>query len=540
MLMPDVCFAGLGTWGNRNVLAIPRTLRKWRRIAACFLESAMPTKTLLGAAALFFCAFVSLTAATPRDTAAKVTIDWNQVLRVSKTTATLQVVVNPPLRPGSAIHDQAWKSLSDLHADYVRFVPWLPYPRLAVAELEPPTAGHTSWDFSLIDPVVSDFFNATNGHPIMLNFSTIPQWMFRTDAPVTFSSDANEVTWNYEQGKELRDPTGKEVGDYFARVANWYANGGFTDEIGKFHASPFHHKIALWEVLNEPDYEHKMSPETYTQIYDAIVEPVHKVLPSAQFVGMSLAEPSNSPRFFEYFLNPAHHKPGIPLDWISYHFYAVPTPGQTISEWQYTFFDQADKFLTSVKFIEAIRERLSPGTKTAINEVGCILPTEGATEAEAGKIPASYWNLCGAMFAYLYVELTRRGIDIVGSSQLVGFPTQFPSVTMLDWKTGQPNARYQVLKLLRDHFAPGDQLVSTTLSSPHVLAQAFVAADGGRKVLLVNKRDRPIDVLISGATGSREFHVDLRTGGNPASSSTFSSDTVPLAPFSVCVIQLKQ
>ena len=29
---------------------------------------------------------------------------------------------------------------------------------------------------------------------------------------------------------------------------------------------------------------------------------------------MALAAPSNEPQFFEYFLNPAHHKAGIPLE----------------------------------------------------------------------------------------------------------------------------------------------------------------------------------------------------------------------------------
>jgi hypothetical protein len=46
------------------------------------------------------------------------------------------VVVNPPLRRGSPIHAPAFRALRDLQADQVRFVPWLPYPRLAVAELE--------------------------------------------------------------------------------------------------------------------------------------------------------------------------------------------------------------------------------------------------------------------------------------------------------------------------------------------------------------------------------------------------------------------
>ena len=79
--------------------------------------------------------------ALAQDPPAKLTVRWDKVTGVSKTTATLQVVVNPPLRRGTAIHDNAFKALRDLQADYVRYVPWLPYPRLGVAELEPPRTG---------------------------------------------------------------------------------------------------------------------------------------------------------------------------------------------------------------------------------------------------------------------------------------------------------------------------------------------------------------------------------------------------------------
>src|SRR5665647_3115326 len=109
-----------------------------------------------------------------------VRISWDSVARVSNTTASLQVVVNPPLRRGSKIHDRVFQALRDLQPDYARFVPWLPYPTLAVAELEPPRDGQTSWDFSLIDPLTIDFLEATKGHPAVLNFSTTPQWMWVT------------------------------------------------------------------------------------------------------------------------------------------------------------------------------------------------------------------------------------------------------------------------------------------------------------------------------------------------------------------------
>jgi len=86
----------------------------------------------------------------------KVSVHWDKVVRESKTTSTLQVMVNPPLRRGSTIHDPVFRALRDLGCDYVRYVSWLSYPKLGVAELEPPKDGKASRDFSLIDPSTTD------------------------------------------------------------------------------------------------------------------------------------------------------------------------------------------------------------------------------------------------------------------------------------------------------------------------------------------------------------------------------------------------
>ena len=62
-----------------------------------------------------------------------VSVNWNETLLALKTTPTLQVVVNPMLRRGSPVHDGAFAALRSLGADYVRYVPWYPYPKLVVA-----------------------------------------------------------------------------------------------------------------------------------------------------------------------------------------------------------------------------------------------------------------------------------------------------------------------------------------------------------------------------------------------------------------------
>jgi len=464
-------------------------------------------------------------------------IHWDRIMVVSKTTPTLQVVVNPPLRPGQPLGIAAYQALNQLEADYVRYVPWLPYPKLAVAELQPPTAQGTSWDFSLIDPMTKDFLAATQGHPIVMNFSTIPEWMFVTDAPVSYPSDPDQETWDYEQGTELRDPTCQELGDYYNRLVSWYVDGGFTDENGVQHQSGYHYQIPIWEVLNEVDAEHSTTAQDYALRYDAIVQGIRSASPDTKFMGMALASPGSNLDYIQYFLNPSNHQPGIPIDYISYHFYAQPTSGDFIADGQYTFFSQADDFLCTVSSIESIRQSLSPQTKTDIDELGSILPTDNTPE-DSVPPPAAYWNLSGALYAYLYLQLTRLQIDIVGESQLVGFPSQFPSVSMMDWTTNQPNARYWVLKLLKDSFHPGDTLVETDLNLPNtsdLAAQAFITP-AGHKLLLVNKRDLATEVPLPDAGTASALTVDLQSGEGPARSVSPAGGNIPLEPFAVTVV----
>lgn len=481
-----------------------------------------------------FCTY-SQTNTDAKDT---LVINWDNQVMISKSTPTLQVVVNPMLRRGSPIHDQSFEALRNLSCDYVRYVPWLPYPKLGVAELEAPAQNKTSWDFSFIDPMTIDFLNATKRHPIIFNFSTIPAWMYKTEKPVTYPDNPDSVTWNYTQGSEPRDTTFKEMADYFARLYNWYTNGGFEDELGKHHSSGYHYDVPYWEVLNEPDLEHQPTPQQYTKQYDAIVSAIKKESPNTKFVGMALAF-ENNPEWFEYFLNPKNHQQGIPLDMISYHFYATGAREHDMNIMQYTFFERADAFINSVRYIESIRKRLSPQTKTTVNEIGSILANDFApTEV---PIPGAYWNLSGATYAYVFLNLTYLGIDLIGESQLVGYPSQFPSVSMMNWKNGKPNSRYWVLKLIKDNFVAGDALTDTKIigigsASSDLNVQGFNTKQG-KKVLLINKRNKSVKLTLpANFKGGKLIAVDESTGDNEPSSSSIDGDTIALKPFAVAVI----
>jgi hypothetical protein len=464
-------------------------------------------------------------------------VNWDEKVMVSKSTPTLQVVGNPMLRPKGAMRNAALNALGSLNADFVRYVPWFPYPKLAVAELEPPTATKTSWNFSLIDPMTIDFLEATKGHTIVMNFSTIPQWMFKTPNVVTYPADADQVGWGYGGGTELRDTTMKELTDYYVRLISWYTKGGFKDELGKYHKSGYHYNLPYWEILNEPDLEHSMSPQTYTRIYDAMAIAIKGVLPDVKLVGMALA--FEKPEWFEYFLNPANHKPGVPIDMISYHCYANANSNQKFDDYEYAVFDKAESFVNSVTYIENIRKRLAPNTKTDINELGTFVNDDMRNQ----PIPPAYWNLSASTYAYFFIELTKLGIDVIGESQLVGFPTQFPDVSMINYLNNKPNARFWVLKLIKDNIKQGSILLNTRLDDNNgsdIVAQGFTDA-GKKMVLLLNKRNKNVTVKLSnGFKGANVSTIDGASGDEEATRSVINEDAVAMTPFAVKLIVLNK
>jgi hypothetical protein len=165
-----------------------------------------------------------------------------------------------------------------------------------------------------------------------------------------------------------------------------------------------------------------------------------------------------------------------------------------------------------------------------------------ASKALPDRIPQRYWNAAAALYAYLYIALSKQGVDVIGESQLVGYPSQYPSVSMIDYKNGKPNARYWVLKLIKDNFHPGDTLVATIGARgtpPDVTAQGFLTP-AGKKLLLVNKRNHEVQVkLPEGFEHARTFTVDEETGDTEPRAGAAKDAELTMAPFAVTVVQAR-
>ncbi|MGH9617186.1 MAG: GH39 family glycosyl hydrolase [Acidobacteriaceae bacterium] len=483
--------------------------------------------------------------------AVNVTATWNHVERVSDTIPTTQHLASAYTLRSNPLNKPLLKALRDLHTQDTRLQLWYTVPRQAVAELKEPTATETFWNFKYIDPLFSDFYANTSGRR-HVNFGTIPRWMFEVP-PIDVPIDPGASFHAYAKGTTgalLKDPSGQQFAAYQVRIYKWYTQGGFTDEIGKYHRSGHHYKISYWDVLNEPDFENKITVEQYTKIYDAVTQAIHKIDANVQFFGPEIS--GAEVPWARYFLNPKNHAPGaLPVEWFSFHNY-VDAPNDPAT-WQARYFTgqpssatdgaPAQALVGRIQHVLKIRDELSPKTKVIIDELGTfnlVKPGEDACSAVEPyrAYKPLYWVAIGANWADNFITAEKLGSPIFSMSQLLGYPTQCLSITMVNWDTAHPNAHYWVLKLINDNFGPGDKLVRTESSSPDVVAQASITRSG-RKLLLVNTSDRTVTVDLSNSyrgAGLGAEVVDEASGEQPPRNEQVMKQHITLAPFATAVV----
>jgi hypothetical protein len=428
------------------------------------------------------------------DDSARVSVDWSrpadgEANGVSRTTVTLQVVSNPILdrtfadgRP-NPIHKQAWQSLRDLNASMARFVPWYPYPWKAVAELAAPEPGkNTSWNFTFVLPQFEDFMAAQQGRTTVVNFATQPCWLYdSSNCLVPSNPDASD--FNYVRGSSLRDPSAHDLAMYYARLIGFLLNGEMVDENNVTHTNSKTFDLTYYEVFNEG--EHGYNSTRYIHDFDAVVSTVRRIADPTHRISWMGSDPGTlTAPFWRWFLNASSHVRALrhdlhqTLGFGAAHYYAgADAIRNDSSSYAGSLFSSADGLVAFVRDqILPGRNATNPDARIDLNELGVILPNDNdpnITAAQGAGIPPIYWNAAAAWFAYVFGQLVQEGVDVLGQSQLAGSPAipewgiplpQFPSVTLLDWRSGLGNARYWVLRLLLRHFGPGDRLFDTNVT----------------------------------------------------------------------------
>lgn len=482
-------------------------------------------------------------ATLPEDTTPiTISIDWTAGLMVLNTTVSMQAVANPLMAPQSPIYDQIYATLAAFNTSYLNLQGWYPYPYMSCPQINPGL-----WNFTYMDPVILDFFATIPPHSNgVLNIDPIPNWMFDADyVTVIPSQDPFYEDFSWLLGGDPVDASCQQIGQYWGRIASWYMNGGFTDENDVYHSSGYHLPIKVWEVGTE--LEQMPTIQVYVCIYDQTVNWVRQMADpghSLEFMGLALAQTQEPTlEFVSYFLNSSNHNPTTtPLDWISYHFYGVPADTWDVTTYT-DLFVGFDTLLSTAQQIDAIRQQLSPSTRTNVEALGCGLPNEPFGNS---LFPTLWWNACSAGFVYTYIQLSLLEIEVVGFSQWIGnpnltapsegvLPPQFQSISMLDWRTGYGTPKFYVSQMIAQYLQVGvDVLVCTTVSDPSIYAQAYVG--GGRSVLLVvNLLDSVNAIAILGSWVTAISVLD--SNGPPRTTDTLSDDSILiLRPFAVAVL----
>ena len=206
-------------------------------------------------------------------------------------------------------------------------------------------------------------------------------------------------------------------------------------------------------------------------------------------------------------------------------------------------------FLAEVRKHNQIKDTLAPYVKTTVDEIGTMAP--GST------FPTLYWVASASYNVYLYLALARENIDVVGWSQLAAYPSipsmglqaRDPSVAMLNYTTGEGNARYHALKMMIEYTGAGDALVETILSdNKDVYAQGFTSKKDSSALTIVlgNKSVKEqqavlhVDPKEQELTGCTTHTVDGLTGDGPPRQGRWDARSpIALGPFAIAVVRCK-
>lgn len=445
---------------------------------------------------------------------------------------------------------------------------------------------HTYWDFTYVDSLFMDFWNAVNadaGSEPIVSFSTAPTWMYSA-TDFSFEDDPTAPWYGYNRGTAPAI-NGSALGDYYGRLASWYALGGFDDEYGTWHDSGHSLNLtaAVFEVFNEVDYEHAHTPQSYTQDFDSVVQGVRRWLgpsmgPSIRFNGMNLPnidDQTQVVQWAQYFLNRSNHNPAVQDDqafaFIGYHAYPTQgsyTPDPTTLAGVFEYVDSI--FIPKVLAVDQVIAQLSPSTRTLLDECGTDMDgvlTPGL--APPANNPA-YWVASGSYFVYLYTRISAipgTSVRVVGHSQIMDAPGQEPSVTLLDWSSGNGTAAYWATWMMIRAVTPAvDTFVNTTVvpggnDAGGLYAQAFwhtpspqrpslpgASATGPiRRIVLVNRLNSNATATISPTAlgpkaACQAWIVDTTTElGPPRQVNCAASSSPPmlvLLPYASAIVEL--
>ena len=377
----------------------------------------------------------------------------------------------------------------------------------------------TNWDSEHFDAVTADFMEAVCGpqaalgkceHSVAIQIATSPSWVWNNG---TDPKTLPENPWEYESGKmeaynkgtTLVDETCKPLAEYVGRVVAHYTAGGHNDSCGHWHPSGLHYNWSIVSFYNEN--EHQMGGPRYTRCWDQLRPLIDKISPGTVLEGPETVSYTQevgagySNDYLSYFIDPKNHADQRAPELLSFHWDA----GNVGMPEQYNAAISAVDTIVDghVKPLVALRDKVAPKTEMALNEYIFFVADwcdpddakrlfaefddleadpQSQPQQQAGLAAASGggscpnwadsrangsavgvnrrtlgWSASAAHFAYGYARLALQGFKYVGLDDLAcgPWPDNEPAVTGMDWQTGEPMARFFVVRMLAKEMGIG-------------------------------------------------------------------------------------
>ncbi|GAC1357332.1 MAG: hypothetical protein NVSMB31_17840 [Vulcanimicrobiaceae bacterium] len=373
-----------------------------------------------------------------------------------------------------------------------------------------------AYDFSELDKLSSVAYQLSGSVPI-LNVRYAPRSLWTNCAPF-FAGNAGT----------LRDTTFNEFADYMARLVSYYNTGSMTDgAIVRVNPSGTAHRIAYWEIWNEPDLSDEtpctaagggtmpaLSSAQYVAMWNVVTAKMLAVDPSLKFLGPATSTPITGqiPDYVPILLQNIQNR--LP-DAISTHAYGgsiTATDGTLINGSAAT--PGLSGMLTGLaQNITWIRASSIPNTPLFIDETNVTPDSRDDSKARP-------WTSFGAAFGAAFFER----VATLGAPAVV-IPFQFVEpgfqLAEINFNSGQPLLTYWRQFEIAQSFPTGCTMLPITSDDASLEVLAARLINGSIRLMVINAQPaspsdiggvgvaKTVQVSVGGMSGVSSAHLWL-------------------------------
>ena len=365
----------------------------------------------------------------------------------------------------------------------------------------------TAWDFSTLDAITQ---------PVLSSGDHSPEFQIAKAPPFLYSGN--------NASNSFLDLTFAQFAGYTQNLVEYYNAGGFTAG-GQTYVSPAYpaDKVTWWGIYNEPNINNNLTPQQYTDMYNAVVPAMQAIDPTIKLAALELADFYQQPQnWLPIFVNPTT---GVKaqVDAMATHFYSTCDQTDTDA----TIMGTIPGFVSDVQFFHTqmatnpalanvpvwVTENNVNADYDAGNGMSACNPGQTFVDDVRGSSP-----FFAAWRPYVFSQFGKNGVQALYHWDY-GADAQFGEV---NYNTGALQLSYWVDYWLGQEFPPasGANLLQFTSTDDAELETLPVMNSDGSVVVMVANHGVNASTDNNGPGVARSVLIDVSALG------TFSSATL--------------